>query len=232
MPKKVDLTDKRFGRLIVTRETDKRINGNIIWECKCDCGKIHLAASNNLRNGDTKSCGCLMKEVAIENGKNTKGMNIKDLTGKKFGRLTIVKIKELDKKGNVIWECECDCGNLITARGSHLTAGNIQSCGCIVKERAKEWAKEFGQKILEENEWKEGTSLCSLTQKIRKNNKSGIKGVDFHEQTQKWRARIAIKGESKHLGLFDTLEEAAKARKRAEEKYFHPILEKYGRLKS
>jgi hypothetical protein len=48
-------------------------------------------------------------------------------------------------------------------------------------------------------------------QKLAKNNKSGFKGVSWHNQMCKWRADITIKGKKKHLGLFDKLEDAAKA---------------------
>jgi len=60
--KKLDLTGQRFGRLIVVEEIGISKHGRIIWKCQCDCGNEHIAISNNLRNGDTKSCGCYRKE--------------------------------------------------------------------------------------------------------------------------------------------------------------------------
>jgi hypothetical protein len=56
--KAVDLTGQRFGKLVAIRKTDERINGSIVWECKCDCGNTHLASVNQLRTGHVKSCGC------------------------------------------------------------------------------------------------------------------------------------------------------------------------------
>ena len=59
-----DLTGQKFGRLIVLKDSGKRYNGNVIWECLCDCGKTCFVQSRNLRTGNTKSCGCLHKEIA------------------------------------------------------------------------------------------------------------------------------------------------------------------------
>lgn len=54
---------KRFGRLVVQAKTDKRNNGKIVWQCKCDCGNITEVSTTYLNNGDTRSCGCLKKEL-------------------------------------------------------------------------------------------------------------------------------------------------------------------------
>lgn len=54
---------------------------------------------------------------------------------------------------------------------------------------------------------------------IRKDNSSGIRGVSFHNASKKWRARIDIAGKELYLGIFDTIEQAAKARHEAELKY-------------
>ena len=59
-----------------------------------------------------------------------------DLTGKKFGRLTV--IKKLDKRGNEwYWYCRCDCGNFCESRGVSLRSGTKKSCGCLKKETDK-----------------------------------------------------------------------------------------------
>lgn len=66
-----------------------------------------------------------------------------DLTGQKFGRLTVLKI---DKKvgRTYYWLCQCECGNLKVVRGSHLKSGKIQSCRCLQKETAKNLSTEHG----------------------------------------------------------------------------------------
>lgn len=59
MPKKIELTGERFGRLLVVKDSGFRMFGKVAWECRCDCGKMHIVLSPYLRSGDTKSCGCL-----------------------------------------------------------------------------------------------------------------------------------------------------------------------------
>ena len=60
---------------------------------------------------------------------------LKDLTGQRIGRLTIVKrAPNQDKRGAAYWECKCDCGKTKIIRGSHLIRGDVRSCGCMVKE--------------------------------------------------------------------------------------------------
>lgn len=63
----IDLTGKRFGRLIVICEAPKRRaeNGRSqrMWLCQCDCGKQKEVFGENLRCGKTLSCGCLHKEI-------------------------------------------------------------------------------------------------------------------------------------------------------------------------
>lgn len=63
MGKYKDLTGRRFGRLMVVRDTGERLEGgHIVWECKCRCGEMAFVTSCNLRSGNTRSCGCLRTE--------------------------------------------------------------------------------------------------------------------------------------------------------------------------
>lgn len=60
MPKLIDLTGKRFGRLTVVERG--QTTSNTMWRCKCDCGNETIVAYGNLKSGRTKSCGCLYNE--------------------------------------------------------------------------------------------------------------------------------------------------------------------------
>jgi len=60
--KRIDLTGKRFGRLVVIEEYGRNKHRSILWRLICDCGKITIVASNSLRSGHTCSCGCLNEE--------------------------------------------------------------------------------------------------------------------------------------------------------------------------
>ena len=63
----IDETGKRFGRLVVLKRSDHRINSakdkRIHWVCKCDCGKIVDVRGASLRIGRTRSCGCLHEDI-------------------------------------------------------------------------------------------------------------------------------------------------------------------------
>lgn len=58
------------------------------------------------------------------------------MIGRKCGRLTVVCVAPSSAKG-MYWHCMCECGQSITARGSHLRSGNIQSCGCLARENCR-----------------------------------------------------------------------------------------------
>lgn len=65
MSKIIDLTGKRFGRLVVIKWVGKDKWRHRRWLCKCDCKNKNeiIVTGGNLRNGNTKSCGCLQKEI-------------------------------------------------------------------------------------------------------------------------------------------------------------------------
>lgn len=60
-----DLTGQRFFRLIAMAPTEERRHGNVVWECKCDCGSVVRVSANHLKKGDTKSCGCWNRDVKV-----------------------------------------------------------------------------------------------------------------------------------------------------------------------
>ena len=68
MGKFVDLTGKRFSRLLILRELNRGRNG-VTWDCLCDCGNIKNTTSGRLTAKDTMSCGCLRAELNFKHGK-------------------------------------------------------------------------------------------------------------------------------------------------------------------
>lgn len=128
MPKKLDLTNQRFGRLTVIKEGPRNNAGRTTWICKCDCGNEKTILTTQLTSGKTQSCGCLQKERTRQRNQS------KDLTGERFGRLTV--IERLPNSSQ--WKCLCDCGNIIITNTNHLNQGHTRSCGCLQKDRASE----------------------------------------------------------------------------------------------
>lgn len=60
----VDLTGRRFGKLIVICQSNRNSRGFIQWLCSCDCGSQKNLITASLKSGNTQSCGCLQKERA------------------------------------------------------------------------------------------------------------------------------------------------------------------------
>jgi hypothetical protein len=61
-----------------------------------------------------------------------------DLTGQRFGRLSVVSLASPAATGERMWTCNCDCGNTCTVRGAQLRKQKTRSCGCYKRERARE----------------------------------------------------------------------------------------------
>lgn len=68
-----------------------------------------------------------------------------DLCGRRFERLTVVRCAGIDKRGGYLWECKCACGAECVMRSDHLRRGEVQSCGCLNRERAAETAAKTGR---------------------------------------------------------------------------------------
>ena len=128
MPPKIDLKELRFGHLIVIREAvrSKQSKRTVRWLCDCDCGMCSVVNSQDLRSGKTKSCGC-MKRV--------------DLTGKHYGRLTVLGRSH---GAPSTWDCRCECGSLVIVRGGNLHSGSTKSCGCLRRDHAKQLKIKHG----------------------------------------------------------------------------------------
>lgn len=169
MPRIVDITGQRFGKLIVLEKTKKPENVTnrcAYWLCKCDCGEITVKSGSDLRRGNTTSCGC-----NIYNSKN-----YKNLTGQKFGLLTVIDLNndyglQVSHSHHCYWNCKCECGNICICSSSSLLTGK-QSCGCI-----KSHAEAKIKHILDENNIKYIHDKPYFKDLITKNG--GVARYDF-----------------------------------------------------
>ena len=70
---------------------------------------------------------------------------LKDLTGQKFNRLTVISREPNDKRGQAMWLCQCECGNYVVVKGSNIRNNHTQSCGCLQKEKTIEASTKHGK---------------------------------------------------------------------------------------
>lgn len=203
-----DLTGKRFGKLVCVEPTEQRgYSGSIVWRCVCDCGNTCLVPSTQLTKGYKKSCGCLSHP------------ELKDYVGKRFGKL-VVQDYAGKRDGMHRWRCKCDCGSETVVGQTLLQSGKTKSCGCLVD-------------LLATRHFVDGTCLEIIrSQKLLSSNTSGVRGVYLNKKTGKWVAQITLKGKTYYLGTFASIEEAARARKKAAERMFGEILEEHADLLS
>lgn len=140
-----DLTGMKFNRLTVVElnkeyakeyfeKTDKKAR---FWDCICECGNNHIVKTSDLKSGETKSCGCLLKSIG--------GSRIEDLKGLRFNSLTVLELdmdrmklyKSSHNRSRTYWMCRCDCGNYVSVEKDKLKTGHTTSCGCAFSEISK-----------------------------------------------------------------------------------------------
>lgn len=126
------LIGQKFGKWTVLKRDNSRSRYYI---CQCECGTIRSVFGSSLKNGATKSCGCLKKENIKQRFEDQATNHI----GEKYGLLTI---KGIELRGqSYYYHCQCDCGNETTVLGKHLFYGSTRSCGCINSKANMEMAQ-------------------------------------------------------------------------------------------
>ena len=102
---------------------------NRLCRWRCICGEEGIGRLGQIVRGVVKSCGkCWNK-----NPFNKSTLN--DLTGKRFGRWTVLHLSNNRTNDNkLLWVCQCDCGEIREVKASSLVSGKSSSCGCLHKE--------------------------------------------------------------------------------------------------
>lgn len=131
------MIEKTFGRLTVLEKAYTKKGKGAYYKCLCSCGNTVIVQGSMLRSKNTTSCGCYAKE---------RRQQYEDLSGRRFGKLVVIKRAPNKKGHDTRFLCQCDCGGTVeTTRGS-LLSGETMSCGCIKSKG--EW---IIANILEEN---------------------------------------------------------------------------------
>jgi hypothetical protein len=230
MKKSIDLTGMEFGRWIVLgldkETTEKHNNHDKYWICQCSCEQktIKTIIGLGLKNGTSKSCGCLRKEI----------MSQREVKNKIHG-----------KWNTKIYQCWADmkqrCYNPKNKSYVNYGARGIGIC--------EEWKNNFqlfydwaitngysedltidrinnDKDYFPENCRWAGFTLQNINQRQNKiRHSSPYIGVSFHKKSKKWRAQISINNKKTCLGFYLNIEDAKKAREEAELQYFGKDLE-------
>lgn len=222
MGKVVDLTGQRFGRLTVIKRADDYIElsgrHRVRWLCKCDCGNYCVTSADRLKSGKTRSCRCLSSELSR---KRLKKYNTYDLSGEygigytNKGEEFYFDLEDYDKIKDYYWYKNDQGYCLAYTKDKTIRMHKILIGG--------EFIDHINHNVSDNRK----TNLRSVTKsqnsmnnKLRQDNTSGVTGVYWHKQTNKWCAYIDVASKRIYLGEFDNFEDAVKARKEAEEKYF------------
>lgn len=211
---KQNITGQRFGRLVAVELQYYNEKKEDCWLFRCDCGKEKVIPAANVKWSGVRSCGCLHAE-------HIEQLRKQDIAGQRFGRLkAIAPTEDHDACGSIIWKCICDCGKEVAYSVNRLTRGKTLSCGCLYRE-SRSTASENRRDAVD------GTLLSTLVTSLepRSDNSSGCTGVWHDKQKDKWHAYINFQKKRYNLGIFRTREQAVKARKAAEERFYAPMIQ-------
>lgn len=224
-----NLIGKKFGRLTVNNRVGSDKNRNALWKCSCDCGNEIEARTSDLLKGSTLSCGCLRKEIAINNSKSRVIYNNytieKDFVKFKAHNSNhdvLVDLDDYEKVKKYSWY-ESKHGYIYTRIDKKwiflsrliMNVENINDRQITIDHINHNTYDNRKKNLRVANQ-----SEQNMNQGIQGNNTSGVTGVSWKEKIGKWQAQIGYRGKVIYIGVFDKLEEATKARREAEIKYF------------
>ncbi|WP_139074748.1 hypothetical protein [Paenibacillus elgii] len=208
-----DITSNKYGKLTAIKIVSKNKYGYHSWLCECECGGSKVVGYDCLENGHTQSCGCIKKS-------NTFEFNDDCITGiTKKGERFYFDTEDYDIVLKYTWYIKND---YVVANDKnnkmifmHRLVMNIIDDNIICDHRdhnTKDNRKmNLRQSTISENQ---------MNKTIQRNNTSGVTGVSWFKTRNTWVVRINVNKKRIIIGYFKNFEEAVKARKEAERKYF------------
>lgn len=203
------LTGQKFNMLTVVSEHGRAKGNKVLWLCLCDCGKNHVVESCNLRNGHTKSCGCLRIEAATKHG--LYGTPEYRSWAAMHSRCKITNKKDFSSyagRGIVV------CDRWYNVENFVADMGKKRSPDLTIERRDNDKGYD------PDNCYWATRKQQNRNTRIREANTTGINGVTFLKRTGKYIARIRADVGHHNLGSFETIPQAAEARRQGEIKYW------------
>lgn len=195
---KENIIGQRFNRLVVIEDDGTRsAKGEIRWLCQCDCGNLYHALGYRLRNGRTKSCGCLNDEKRHK--------RFKDLSGTETDNFKIID-RAYSKNQRVWWNCICKhCGKSVILNNNLI--GHQTSCGC-----RRGASKSYMDSIRDSESLKSTKPTAKST--------TGVRGVYFNKRKGNYQAFINVDKKTKYLGSSKDFRKAVALRREAEREFW------------
>lgn len=236
---KLERIGKKYGKLTIVDYYGYRndvVTKSPFWIAKCDCGseKDIIATFHDIKNKRVLSCGCLQREYSRKFGKinGSKRKKYNSFIKKEDYYIGISNDKEFifDKEDY----------NKIIKINKFWSINSLNYVLCYIKRKEYQlhrYIMGLGFYNPKEDiivDHINGDTLDNRKENLRiihrrhnakntviySNNTSGYKGVSWHKHRQKWQANINVNKKNIYLGIYDKLEEAVEARKKAEIKYF------------
>lgn len=227
MPKVEDLTNRIFEKLKVIERTDNDKNGKACWVCQCECGNIVIVRGSDLKRKHTTSCGCRQKSIVANIGSNNKKYNTYDLSGEygigytSKGEEFYFDLEDYEKIKSYCWSKDNQNGYISAKdRNNRIIKMHRLVMNCMNDDLDVDHIKHktFDNRKSELRVIKRSHNC--MNHKIRYDNKTGVSGIYYDENYNKYLVTIGVNNQSIYLGCFNDFNKAVKVRKEAEEKYF------------
>lgn len=222
MGKFIDLTGKRFGCLVVKNFVGFNKYKTSKWLCLCDCGAECYALASSLGCGNKKSCGDKKHKRIVNRVEFDNCCAYIYVSGRE--QPAIIDKEDYQKIKEFHWNNEKPYSYTTSTVQSNKKKKIIRLHRLILGiDDENIFVDHINGNPLDNRKTNLRTATIqqnSYNHKVRSNNTSGATGVKLIKKNNTWNARIVINKKEISLGCYKTFEEAVKARKDAEIKYF------------